>query len=363
MKPENPNDLEQRLSRLYAAPVPESFETGWRADIRREESLQTMKKWNGKPMWKRLAPAMCALVLVAGALWTGTMEDNVDYAATEHAVVTSYRSSSGSSNGLNAKYSLMASEPVEYEEASYDMAAGYDMGVTTYGAVQQTERKLVRTANLTIRTNAFDDALDQVQAKLTETGGYIENLYQYGESTRHISLTMRVPSVQLDAFLLSLEGAGKVTDRSESTTDMTTEYYDNEARLNTLYEKRDRLNELLAACEVIPVCPEQLGGLPTPRTPSERVGEKVLAQDGTDVTCAFARGAMEALRLARLTGARLALLKARSPSCGSGEIYDGSFTGRTVPGNGVAAERLAAMGVVIYSEDDLVSITTNIIID
>ena len=249
MKPENPNDLEQRLSRLYAAPVPESFETGWRADIRREESLQTMKKWNGKPMWKRLAPAMCALVLVAGALWTGTMEDNVDYAATEHAVVTSYRSSSGSSNGLNAKYSLMASEPVEYEEASYDMAAGYDMGVTTYGAVQQTERKLVRTANLTIRTNAFDDALDQVQAKLTETGGYIENLYQYGESTRHISLTMRVPSVQLDAFLLSLEGAGKVTDRSESTTDMTTEYYDNEARLNTLYEKRDRLNELLVKAE------------------------------------------------------------------------------------------------------------------
>lgn len=247
MKPENPNDLDQRLSRLYAAPVPESYETGWRADIRREESLQTMKNWNGKPMWKRLAPAMCALVLVAGALWTGTMEENVDYTAAEHAAVTSYRSSS---NGMNAKYSLMASEPV-VEEASYDMvaAAGYDMGVTTYGAVQQTERKLVRTANLTIRTNAFDDALIQVQSKLTEMGGYVENLYQYGETARRINLTMRVPSVQLDAFLLSLEGTGKVTDRSESTTDMTTEYYDNEARLNTLYEKRSRLNELLVKAE------------------------------------------------------------------------------------------------------------------
>ena len=114
-----------------------------------------------------------------------------------------------------------------------------------------------------------------------------------------------------------------------------------------------RLNELLAACEVIPVCPEQLGGLPTPRTPSERVGEKVLARNGTDVTCAFARGAAEALRLARLTGARLALLKARSPSCGSGEIYDGSFTGRTVPGNGVAAQALVDAGIEIFNEGQI----------
>ncbi len=243
MKPETPNDLEQRLSRLYAAPVPESFETGWRADVRREESLQSMKKWNGKPMWKRLAPAMCALVLVAGSLWTGTLEDDANVAATEQAMVTSYRSASGSGNGLNAKYSLMAAEE------SYDTAAAYDMGVTTYGAVQQTQRKLVRTANLTIRTNAFDDALAQVQEQLAGMGGYIENLYQYGETARRISLTMRVPGEQLDAFLLSLEGTGKVTDRSESTTDMTAEYYDNEARLNTLYEKRARLNELLAQAE------------------------------------------------------------------------------------------------------------------
>ena len=247
MKPDNQNDLDQRLSRLYAAPVPESFETGWRADIRREESLQNMKNWNGKRIWKRLVPALCALVLVVGGLWAGTLENGTDYAATEHAVVTSYRSASGSSNGTNAKYSLM--EPAEYEEATYDTAAAYDTGVTTYGAVQQASRKLVRTANLTIRTNAFDDALAQVQTKLTETGGYIENLYQYGETVRRISLTMRVPSEQLDAFLLSLEGTGKVTDRSESTVDMTTEYQDNEARLNTLYEKRARLNELLVQAE------------------------------------------------------------------------------------------------------------------
>ena len=243
MKPDKQNDLDQRLSRLYAAPVPESFETGWRADIRREESLQSMKNWNGKRIWKRLVPALCALVLVVGGLWAGTLENGTDYAATEHAVVTSYRSASGSSNGTNAKYSLMAAEE------SYDAAAAYDTGVTTYGAVQQTQRKLVRSADLSIRTNAFDDALAHVQDQLSTVGGYIENLYQYGETTRHISLSMRVPSEKLDDFLLSLEGTGKVTNRSESTVDMTTEYTDNEARLKTLYEKRDRLSELMKQAE------------------------------------------------------------------------------------------------------------------
>lgn len=107
---------------------------------------------------------------------------------------------------------------------------------------------------------------------------------------------------------------------------------------------------LLARCEPIPVCPEQLGGLPTPRTPAERMGDRVLNREGADVTDAFERGAREAVRLAGLCGARFALLKARSPSCGSREIYDGSFTGRTVPGMGVAAQALTDAGVEVYDE-------------
>ena len=114
-----------------------------------------------------------------------------------------------------------------------------------------------------------------------------------------------------------------------------------------------RLNELLAACEAIPVCPEQLGGLPTPRTPSERVGARVLSKNGADVTDAFHRGADAACHLARLYGARLALMKARSPSCGAGTIYDGSFSGRVAPGDGVTGEALKAMGLDVYTEDDL----------
>lgn len=118
-------------------------------------------------------------------------------------------------------------------------------------------------------------------------------------------------------------------------------------------KRLERLDELMARYRVVPVCPEQLGGLPTPRVPSERVGERVLNREGRDVTEAFSRGAAQARRLAVLYGAELALLKARSPSCGVGTIYDGSFTGRLVPGHGVAAEALMSMGVAMYTEENL----------
>lgn len=101
----------------------------------------------------------------------------------------------------------------------------------------------------------------------------------------------------------------------------------------------------------VPVCPEQLGGLPTPRPPAERVGERVLTRDGADVTEQYARGAAQAEELARLLGCRCALLKARSPSCGSGAIYDGTFTGRKVPGDGVTAARFKSGGIPVFDEE------------
>ncbi len=113
------------------------------------------------------------------------------------------------------------------------------------------------------------------------------------------------------------------------------------------------LQALLERCEPIPLCPEQLGGLPTPRTPSERRGGRVISRDGADVSEAFTRGAEEALRLSRLLDVKVALLKARSPSCGSREIYDGSFAGRTIPGRGVTAEALMAAGIAVYDESAL----------
>lgn len=110
-----------------------------------------------------------------------------------------------------------------------------------------------------------------------------------------------------------------------------------------------------AACDGgwIPVCPEILGGLATPRAPAERQRERVINCDGGDVTEAFFRGAEEALRIAQLYGVRYALLKERSPSCGSGEIYDGTFSGTRIPGDGVAAALFRANGIEVYGESQL----------
>lgn len=104
---------------------------------------------------------------------------------------------------------------------------------------------------------------------------------------------------------------------------------------------------------LIPVCPEQLGGLPTPRKPSERVGNRILMNDGKDVTAAYQKGALEALKIANLTGATVAILKAKSPSCGCGHIYDGSFSGKLIPGDGVTAEIFQANGIRVLTELNL----------
>ena len=102
---------------------------------------------------------------------------------------------------------------------------------------------------------------------------------------------------------------------------------------------------------VVPVCPETVGGLPTPRPAAERrLDGRVVADDGSDVTDAYARGAAATVALARVTGAREAVLKARSPSCGCHQIY---AAGALVDGEGVTAEALRAAGVTVRSEEDL----------
>ena len=101
--------------------------------------------------------------------------------------------------------------------------------------------------------------------------------------------------------------------------------------------------------DVLPVCPEQLGGLPTPRVPAERVGDRVLTRDGRDVTGEYQAGAEKALAEARAAGVRYAVLQERSPSCGSGFVYDGTFSGKLIPGQGVTAELLREKGIAVYS--------------
>ena len=104
---------------------------------------------------------------------------------------------------------------------------------------------------------------------------------------------------------------------------------------------------------LVPVCPEQLGGLPTPRPPAEIQGDQVVTRDGRDVTEAYRRGAEAAAQLARLTGAQAAILKERSPSCGSGAVYDGTFSGVLTEGWGVTAALLRQQGLRVVGESRL----------
>ena len=114
---------------------------------------------------------------------------------------------------------------------------------------------------------------------------------------------------------------------------------------------------------IVPLCPEVAGGLPTPRPPAEIPGGQggavldgrlpVLTDDGTDVTAAFVAGAEIALRLVQQHGLRMAVLKARSPSCGCRQVYSGQFDGQLRAGQGVAAAALATAGVTLFDEQQL----------
>lgn len=116
---------------------------------------------------------------------------------------------------------------------------------------------------------------------------------------------------------------------------------------------RNLREELEGRYRLVPVCPEVVGGLPTPRPPAEIQSDgRVANVEGEDVTGAYQRGAEAAVKLAAATGARFAVLKARSPSCGSGHVYDGTFSRSLRDGDGVACAALRAAGVEVTSEDD-----------
>ena len=123
------------------------------------------------------------------------------------------------------------------------------------------------------------------------------------------------------------------------------------------YDGKDNLvpkiRALVEAGKAIPVCPEVLGGLPTPRVPSEiQPDGRVLNRQGEDVTAQFVSGAEQAMAICREHGCTGAILKARSPSCGKGCVYDGSFTGTLVPGNGIFAQMLLDAGIPVMTEED-----------
>ena len=113
------------------------------------------------------------------------------------------------------------------------------------------------------------------------------------------------------------------------------------------------VHKFLEGKEYVVFCPERASGLPAPRLPSEIRGDKVCSKAGDDVTAEFQSGAEKALAFCKAHGVTQAILKARSPSCGVHAVYDGTFTGRVIPGMGVTAKLLAENGIELLDEEDL----------
>lgn len=124
----------------------------------------------------------------------------------------------------------------------------------------------------------------------------------------------------------------------------------------------EKIEKMVAKGDAIPVCPEQLGGCQTPRPAVEISGGTgaglldrrcfAINKRGEDVSDKLIKGAQEVLKISQLAGAKSAVLKARSPSCGCGEIYDGTFSGKLIKGNGVTSELLTRNGIKVTTEED-----------
>lgn len=124
-------------------------------------------------------------------------------------------------------------------------------------------------------------------------------------------------------------------------------------RYDAKEKKLPEIEKLIESYNLIPVCPEQLGGLPTPRIPAERVKDRVITQVGVDVTKEYQIGAEEALKIAKLYNCKKAILKEKSPSCGCGKIYDGTFSRNLIVGNGVTADLLLKNEIEVFGESEI----------
>ena len=204
--------LDAALSRLYHTPdAPESFDTGWRAAVRREEitRMKTSKTHFFAAFRRAALPVLAAVVLVCGGLWGTTLNPSAP------------QSEPAAANGAVMTARSTAKDAVYMEEAAYDTAdygaalvSGSTASASLAAPEAQPERKIVRNASLTIRSAQYDEITARLQESIAAMGGYVENLYQYGETVRRVSLSMRVPSDRLDEFLTGAEGLGRVTDRS-----------------------------------------------------------------------------------------------------------------------------------------------------
>lgn len=247
--------LDRALAALHHADIPEGYRASWRAAVQREER-QTMKPTpKRRTFWRVALPAAAALVLLVGALSAGNLVPTVTGGGSVPApnATQQYARSAGTDSAI--AYDAAPAAGAVYDESDEVSAYG-DTG--TYGAEDETQAtdssvKIVRTADLTIASTAFDSDIQALTDLTDQLGGYVASVSVNGEASerkdRVAYYSLRIPSDQLDAFLSGAEGIGRITARSETATDMTTQYSDTQLRLATQQAKMARLQELIAKAE------------------------------------------------------------------------------------------------------------------
>jgi len=238
------DNLDQELRSLQeeVPPMPEDFHAGWMKKVE-EEAMQKQTK---RTAWTRILSVAAALVFVVG----GTLLTRDDLAPSKATQEEYSYTSYGATSGYSLRGAGSASNTVYDSEASYDdgmvmMAKSTsDMAAPVEDAFE--EKKIIRTASLTITTQTFDESLASLKALCEEKGGWIAYIYENADSYRRTAtLTLRVPSNELDAFLTGAGDTGRITHRSESADDVTDSYYDTKTRLETQQALMARLQALI----------------------------------------------------------------------------------------------------------------------
>ena len=266
-KQNRPDALDRALTDLYRAEIPKDYRAAWRAAVQREEQTAMKKHWNAKTVRRVALSAAAALVLVVGALSAGSliptvMTDTLYGAPSPRAESPQLDLNTAMKGNASPTLSMEAASDNSYAMSAQAPAGGGDMAVapsrsagdeasqgTDTGAAQQTGAKIVRTADLTIATTDYDADNDAVKRLTQSLGGYVASVSLYGEPSsrndRVAYYTLRIPSDKLAAFLEGMGGIGRITARSETATDMTTQYSDTQLRLSTQQAKMERLQALL----------------------------------------------------------------------------------------------------------------------
>ncbi len=251
-KQSKPDTLDRTLTDLYRTDVPDGYRAAWRAAVQREEQTAMKPTPKRNPFLRAALPVAATLVLVIGALSAGrlipaTTPASAPVPAPKTAVVYD-TAEYGSVSNRAVSFSAPAPDGAASNE-SFAADAGTGSASTADTADTTSTTKIVRTADLTIATTTFDadrQALTDLTARL---GGYIASVSVDGEASERMDRTayysLRIPSNQLDDFLAGVSAIGRITQRNETATDMTTQYNDTQMRLTTQQEKMNRLQALL----------------------------------------------------------------------------------------------------------------------